>query len=148
MFAGLMSRWMMPSSCAWARPDRTWRDDVGRAREVELAGLLDAILRLVPRTNSITRYGLSSWTPKSITETQLRVLEHRHQLGFALEALAARELVGERLVHDLDRDGAAELQALAAIDAAHRALGDRLDDLVATVEDGTAEVMVWYTPEQ
>ena len=56
------------------------------------------------------------------------------------------ELVGQRLVHDLDRDRATELQALAAIDAAHRALGDRLDDLVAAVEHGPAEVVVVHAP--
>ena len=70
----------------------------------------------------------------------VRVLEPRHQLGFALEPLARRELVRQRVMHDLDRDRASELQALAAIDRAHRTLGDRLDDLVAVVEHGSAEV--------
>ena len=37
--------------------------------------------------------------------------------------------------------------ALAAIHAAHRALGDRLDDLVAAVEDGAAEVLAGHATD-
>ena len=70
----------------------------------------------------------------------VRVLEPRHQPGLALEPLAAFHRRRQRGVHDLDRDRAIELQPDAAIDDAHRALGEPLEDLVAAVENFTAEV--------
>ena len=74
----------------------------------------------------------------------VRVLElgHRHRLE--LEPLAAGQLVRQLVVEDLDRDDLAELQPLGAIDDTHRALSDRFQDLVATVEDGAGEIPVGH----
>ena len=68
-------------------------------------------------------------------------IELRHQLGLALEPLAAFHRLRECRVHHLDRDRAVDLEPLGAIDDAHRAFRDALLDLVAVLEDLAAEIL-------
>ena len=87
----------------------------------------------VPRRNSITMYGVLSSSANSKIVTMLRVLELGGGPRFAVEArphlLGVFREVGE---HQLDRDFAIEHRVDAAIEHAHAALADALEDLVAS----------------
>ena len=133
MFAGLMSRWRMPASWAWARPLQMprarrpasfcsmalpwaewWRDlpvhelhdDVGHA--VDLAEVVDA--------------------------DEVRVVELGHGLGLGLEAAA--EVLRRRRTRgeDLDGDVAVEGVLAGLVDGPHAALGDEGVDVVGGQE--------------
>lgn len=66
--------------------------------------------------------------------------ELRHRLRFELEALACEHLAGHVLGDELDRDGTAEHDVLAAIHAAHVAFPERRHDTVATTDDLPAAI--------
>ena len=70
-FSGLMSRWMTPCSCAYARALAS-SDRIAMARAPS-AGCSRSIhsLRLSPGTNSITKYRLPAASPAACTATML-----------------------------------------------------------------------------
>ena len=60
----------------------------------------------------------------------VRMIERREDLRFALEAGETIGIVGEDVRKDLDRDVALQLRVARAIDLAHAARAERSDDLV------------------
>src|SRR5262249_11531708 len=84
-------------------------NDVGRARNIQLASRIDELAQARAAHEVHYEKWLLLVEPASDHRHAVWVLEQRHQLGLALEALPARELVGKLLVHDLDRDRATEL---------------------------------------
>ena len=60
----------------------------------------------------------------------VRMIQRRERLRFALEARQAIGIVRERIGQNLDRDLATERRVRRAIDLAHPAFADRRDDFV------------------
>jgi len=123
---------MIPCSCAWANPDNTCRV-MSTARAIGSDSDLRSSLRFCTVDELHHHVRTSIVDPHVDHATDVRVLELRHRQGFAFEPSAGR-FVGNGLVEHLDRDDPAELDALSAIDAAHRALADPLEYAVALVE--------------
>jgi hypothetical protein len=68
-FAGLMSRWITPCSCACARPAAICRANASACAD-GIGPLSMRARTVVPATYSMTRYGVFSHTPKSTIDTQ------------------------------------------------------------------------------
>ena len=67
---------------------------------------------------------------ETIDMSDVRVVERSERLRFLLEARDAHRVVRERRGQHLDRDVATELRIARAIDLAHAARADRLDDFI------------------
>jgi hypothetical protein len=114
--------------------------DVERARHFEPPLLDEDLVEAAPAHELHDDEGLVPVQPEVDDGDAMRVLQACHHLGLAFEALLALHLVAQRRVHDLDRDGAVEVEADRAIDDAHRAIGDPLDDLVPAIDHLATEI--------
>ena len=67
---------------------------------------------------------------QAVDGRDVRMIERRQELGFALEAGHALGIAGEGLGQDLQRDVAIEASVAGAVDFAHAAGAEERDDLV------------------
>ena len=118
--------------------------DVDRARRLEPALFVDQLVEAAPAHELHHDVRLRPMQAEIDDRHAVRMLELRHQLGFALEAFAAFHRRRQCRVHDLDRDRAIELQPRSAIHDPHGAGGEPFQDLVAVVDNFTAEVIAGH----
>ena len=69
---------------------------------------------------------------QSVNGGDVRMVQRREHLRLALEARHALGVVGERLGQDFDRDVAAELGVVRAVDLAHATRADGSEDFVGS----------------
>ena len=86
--------------------------------------------RSSPSTSSITSARDAARFFEAVDARDVRMIQRREDLRFALEAREAIGIVRERVRQDLDRDVAIQLRVARAIDLAHAACADRGDDFV------------------
>ena len=67
---------------------------------------------------------------ETVDAGNVRMIQRRQSLRFALEAREAVGVVRERLRQDLDRDVAIQLRVASPIDLSHPAFADRRSDVV------------------
>jgi hypothetical protein len=83
---------------------------------------------------------------KIVTADHRRVVHLQQRPGLAVEALHRLRIAAERGVHDLDGPKAPQAQVLRAVDRAHPASPQDLDDLVSAEQHrpGTQPVCIPY----
>src|SRR5215213_9727650 len=114
MFPGLMSRWKMPCTCATARPSHIW----DMKSRVALQQLHDHVQPPVLLTHVVDG-------------DQVAMLEATGDLRLAVEAFAGLWIALEVRHHDLDGHAPRVLLVEGAVDDAHGALADPIDDAIA-----------------
>ena len=136
MLAGFTSRWMMPCSCACARP--AGRDLTGECEGLvrrERASIVEALAQRLAVDE--VHHEVRRVVPHAEIDDgdAVRMRELRHHAGLAIEAGLELVVGDERRVEELDRDELADGDALGLEDLAHRASGHHLEQLVAIVDD-------------
>ena len=86
--------------------------------------------RSSPSTSSITSARDAAGLFEAVDGGDVRMVQRRERLRFALEPREAIGIAGERVRQDLDRDVAIQLRVARAVDLAHAAFADRRDDFV------------------
>ncbi len=125
-------------------PGQDLLEHVDRARDLEAALLGEHVVEALAAHELHHDVGLRAVQPVVDDRHAVRMLELGHQHGLALEPLAAFHRGRQGRVHDLDRDRALEVQPAAAIHDSHGALGEPLLDLVAVIEDLSAEILATH----
>ncbi len=129
MFAGFRSRWTMPCSCAASSASAICLA-IGSASSSGIGPRAIRCERSSPSTSSITSARDAAALFEPVDAGDVRMIERRERLRFALEARQPIGVLRERLRQDLDRDVAIELRVARAIDLPHAAFADRRSDLV------------------
>ena len=127
--SGLKSRWTNPAACAAARP-RPAAMNTSRISRHERGFSASQLLIVPPATNSIARNTWSSMHADVVNGDDVRVLEARDRLCLAQQARPRRVLHALPGLDQLEGDLAIELRIVRAVDDAHRAGADALDDHV------------------
>ena len=124
MLAGLMSRWRMPCSWAWASPSQ-----MPVTRRMTSAGIDgDAVGRVEERLPGDILHDDEEHAvdfAEIVNADEIGVVQAGHRLGFGFEAGAERGVVTEFLRQDLDGDGAVERFLDGTVNRAHAAGGDQ-----------------------
>ncbi len=132
---GLKSRWMTPRLWAKRAARRTWM-----VMSIARPGSSGPS----SRDQLLERAALEELHRDVVGAVELAAVEDLDDVGvlqagggarLAAEALDELRVGGEAAVEDLQRDLAAELGVLGAVDVGHAAAADALDDRVALVDD-------------
>ena len=135
MLAGFKSRWMMPASCAASMASASWRaiatDSVTDMRaRLEPCGERDAIDVLEDqRADAVL-------LRQAVDGSDAGMIDGRENLRFAPEPRQPIRIVRELRQQYLERHVAVDAAIACAVDLAHAAAPQQLDDLV--VLDGVA----------
>ena len=129
MLAGLRSRWMMPCSCAASRASAICLA-MGSASSTGIAPWAIRSASVGPSTSSMTRALAPSASSRPWNLRDVRVVQCRKRLGFALEAGDPFGVSGERRGQDLDRHITIELRIARAVHLPHSAFADLREDAV------------------
>ena len=127
--SGLMSRCTMPLGVGLGEGVGNLRREIDRAPRVERTPGDDVLQRLAGHELEGEKE-LPLVLADLVERRDVRVRERRRRSGFAKEPLAAIGIAGQLGGHHLDRDGAAETCVAGAIDLAHPAGADPVEDLV------------------
>ena len=130
MFAGFKSRWMMPCSCAASSASAICRA-IGSASSIGIAPRAircDKILAFDEFHHEARAVPADLF--ESVDRGDVRMIQRRERLRFALETRQAIGIVGERVRQNLDRDLASQLRVARAIHLAHAAGTEYRDDLI------------------
>ncbi len=132
---GLKSRWMTPRR--WAKPAaaRIWRPrSIARSWS---SGASAATTSLSVRPAQVLHRDVVGAVVLAavVDADHVRVLQAGGGRGLAAEALDELVVLGEAAVQHLERDLAAEVGVLGAVDVGHPARADPVDDPVAAVDE-------------
>ena len=130
-FAGLMSRWTMPCSCAYARPSQSCADDLELRRQRQRLRPAQHRVKVLAAQEFHHDVRRAVVLAQFVDRDDVRVLQPRDGLGLALEPLARRRVEREIDQHHLERDVAVERRVLGAIEHAHPAAAKQAQDFVA-----------------
>ena len=136
MFAGLMSRWTMPSACAASSASAiSMASD--RIRFHLHRPARDPVLQrqAIQKLHGDER--LAVVLADLVNRADVGMVQRRGRLRFAPEALQRLRVLGHIIGQELQSDKAAELCVLGLVDHAHPAATELLDD--AVVRDGLAD---------
>ena len=134
-FSGFRSRWMMPFSCAAARPLRDLQRVVHGLLQGDRARVEPAAQRLALQQLHDGE-GDAVVGAEVVDREDVRMRERRDGLRLALEPRERVGIGGDGFGEDLDRDVAVELRVPRPVDLAHAARAERREDLVGA-EAGT-----------
>ena len=85
-----------------------------------------------PSTRSSTRYGEPSEPLEAVDRRDVRMAHRGEHARLALEAAQAARIAAEGVAQRLDRDFASEARIERAIDGAHAAGAEQIEDLIAS----------------
>ena len=129
IFAGFRSRWMMPCSCAASSASAICRA-IGSASSSGIGPRAIRSASVVALDQfEHERVGLAA-VLEPVDRPDVRMIQRREHLRFALEAGEAIGIARERVRQDLQRDLAIQLRVARAIDLAHAAGAKRGQDLI------------------
>ncbi len=129
MLSGLMSRWMMPFSCAAARPSAIWL-----ATSTAFCGMQGAAAQAVEQRLAFEqlrdRVRHRAERARVVDREDVRMVERRDRARLAVEPMEAVGVVRRRVGQQLQGDLAPQTRVAGAVDLAHAALSERSEDLV------------------
>ena len=127
MLAGLRSRWTMPCSCAASSASAICRAMRQRLVDRDRRRRSRRSARVGPSTSSITsaRACVRRRLLDAVDLRDVRMVERRQRLRFALEATQSFRIGGEGLRQNLQRDVTIEPGVASPIDLAHSAGAER-----------------------
>ena len=136
MFAGLMSRWMMPRWCAASSASATCDADVEQAVERQRIVRDAAIERLAVEQLHRDEVLAVRFFDR-VDRADVRMIERARRPRLALEPLERRPVARQLRRQELQRDASSELRVLGLIDDAHPAAAESTGDGV--VENGFSD---------
>ncbi len=135
MLPGLMSRWRMPSVCAASSASATVMAMSMTRSTGQRPGAEDLVERRP--VDQLHDDEAAAFVLADVVEgADVGVVEGRGGAGFALEPLGGERIGRHRLGQELQRDVAAEAEILGAVDHAHAAGTQPIDDAVVR-DNGT-----------
>ena len=133
MFAGLMSRWMMPVECAASRASAI-RGKIERGVEIQWPASIDVLQR-----HALEKFhgdeGLLF--ADFVDGADVGMVQRRSGFGFAPEALQRLGIVGYFIGKKFKRDEAVQARVFGLVDDAHAAATEFFED--AVVRDGLSD---------
>ena len=141
MFAGLMSRWMMP--CSWAKasaravsiPTRTANPTASGPRPLE--DLLE--IRAIDQLHDDVIAARLRVDARVVDGHDVRVVERGRVARLAPESIHELRVFGKARAQDLDRDIAVEEFVMRKVHDRHPALADHLEQPVAASENALGQ---------
>ena len=129
MFAGLMSRWMMPAVCAASSASAIWMPTSSSVFEAQRTGGEPILQR---RALQILHDDERSpvLLADVVDRADVRVVQRRRRLRFAREPAQRLGIPRELFGDELERNGTAQPRIFGLVHDAHAAAAELLDDAV------------------
>jgi hypothetical protein len=147
MFSGLRSRWMIPRWWASASAASTWHEHVDHAPERERSIVVDDAREVPPAQELHHEVELAAVLAEVDDRDRVRVVQAARRAGLGDESDRGALVTEQVRMDDLDRDRAPERLLLGAVDPAHAADADELQDDVAAGERRSDQRVVGFPSE-